>query len=196
MKNSLFTTVFFSEILKGMALTFKTLFVRPVTRRYPLVKPVVAAGFRGLHALAKDDNGRMKCVGCGLCGAYCPSQCIHIYTEEGEDNQKIVERYEIDVLRCIFCGFCVEACPFGAISLSEHYEYSNYTREPFYMTKEKLLDNWDKYFPGEKGARYYREFWRPMAEDFKGHEGQAMFDKIACKDKNKSACCAKSGGKE
>lgn len=178
MKAPLIKTVFFTEILKGLSLTFRTLFKSPVTRRYPMVKPPVAPGFRGLHALAKDENGKMKCVGCGLCGAYCPSQCIHIYTAEGDDNKKIVERYEIDILRCIFCGFCVEACPFGAISLSEHYEYSNYKRESFYMKKENLLQNWDNYFAGEKGARYYREFWRPLAEDFHGHEGQASFSKI------------------
>ncbi|MHB8881483.1 MAG: NADH-quinone oxidoreductase subunit NuoI [Thermodesulfovibrionales bacterium] len=183
MKNSLMKTVFFTEILSGLALTFRTLFKSPVTRRYPKVKPVVAAGYRGLHALAKDEDGKMKCVGCGLCGAYCPSQCIHIYTAEGEDNKKIVERYEVDVLRCIFCGFCVEACPFGAISLSEHYEYADYTKGSFYMTKEKLLENWDKYFAGEKGKRYYREFWRPRAEDFQGHDDQAMFSKIKGKVK-------------
>lgn len=183
MKTPLIKTIFFTEILKGLALTFRTLFKAPVTRRYPLVKPKVAPGFRGLHALAKDETGKMKCVGCGLCGAYCPSQCIHIYTAEGDDNKKIVERYEVDILRCIFCGFCVEACPFGAISLSEHYEYSNYSRDVFYMTKEKLLANWDKYFEGEKGRRYYREFWRPLSEDFRAHDGQAMFSKMKVRGK-------------
>ena len=114
MKNSLIKIMFFTEILKGMAITFRTLFKPAVTRRYPLVKVPAQPGFRGLHALAKDNTGRMKCVGCGLCGAYCPSQCIHIHTTEGDDHNKIVERYEVDVVRCIFCGFCVEACPFGA----------------------------------------------------------------------------------
>jgi NADH-quinone oxidoreductase subunit I len=179
----LIKTIFFVEIAKGMALTFKTLFTKPVTRRYPLVKRPVQPGFRGLHALAKNEEGKLKCVGCGLCGAYCPSQCIHIYTTEGEDHNKVVDRYEIEVLRCVYCGFCVEACPFGAISLSEHYEYSGYTREEFYMTKEKLLDNWDKYFTAEKGERYYRDFWRPKSEDFIAHEGQAMFNKVKVKDK-------------
>jgi NADH-quinone oxidoreductase subunit I len=183
MKNSVIRDLFFTEILKGMALTFKTLFKPAVTRRYPLVKVPAQPGFRGLHALAKDNTGRMKCVGCGLCGAYCPSQCIHIYTTEGEDHAKVVERYEIDVLRCIFCGFCVEACPFGAITLSEHYEYAGYTKDEFYMTKEKLLVNWDKYLEGEKGKRYFREFWRPQSDDFKGNPGQAMFSKIKRKEK-------------
>jgi NADH-quinone oxidoreductase subunit I len=183
MKNSLLKIILFPEILKGMALTFRTLFKPPVTRRYPLVKVPAAPGFRGLHALAKDNTGRMKCVGCGLCGAYCPSQCIHIYTTEGEDHNKVVERYEIDIARCIFCGFCVEACPFGAITLSEHYEYSNYQRGAFYMTREKLLENWDKYFGGEKGARYFKDFWRPLTEDIRGNPEQAMFGKIKRKEK-------------
>ncbi|MBI5639870.1 MAG: NADH-quinone oxidoreductase subunit NuoI [Nitrospirae bacterium] len=176
-------TIFFTEIIKGMALTLRTLFTPPVTRRYPKVKRPVKPGFRGLHALAKNEEGKMKCVGCGLCGAYCPSQCIYIYTSEGEDHKKIVDRYEIEVLRCVYCGFCVEACPFGAITLSEHYEYSDYSREPLYMTKDKLLANWDRYFAGEKGLRYFRDFWRPKAENFSAYEGQAMFDKVKARRK-------------
>lgn len=173
-------TIFFAELLKGMSFTLKTLlFTPPVTRRYPQkVRVLSQPGFRGLHALAKDEEGKMKCVGCGLCGAYCPSQCIYIYTSEGEDHNKVVDRYEIETPRCIYCGFCVDACPFGAITLSEHYEYSNYSRDALYMTKEMLLENWDKYFAGEKGKRYFQNFWRPKTEDFTGYEGQATFETI------------------
>jgi NADH-quinone oxidoreductase subunit I len=180
----LIRSIFFVEIIKGLAFTLKTLlFTKPVTRRYPKVKVPALPGFRGLHALAKNEEGKLKCVGCGLCGAYCPSKCIHIYTSEGEDHNKVVDRYEIDILRCIFCGFCVEACPFGAITLSEHYEYSNYHREDFYMTKDKLLGNWDKYFAGPKGERYFRDFWQPKSGNFTGGEGQAMFSKVKVKEK-------------
>jgi NADH-quinone oxidoreductase subunit I len=174
--------IFFVEIMKGLALTFKTLFTPPVTRRYPKEKRPVSPGFRGLHALAKNEEGKMKCVGCGLCGAYCPSKCIYIYTTEGEDHTKVVDRYEIEVLRCIFCGFCVEACPFGAITLSEHYEYSDYDREPFYMTKDKLLANWDKYFAGPKGQRYFRDFWKPRLTEFTPPEDQACFKNVKIND--------------
>ncbi len=176
-------TVFFVEILKGLGVTFRTLFTPPVTRRYPKVKVPAKPGFRGLHALAKNADGKLKCVGCGLCGAYCPSKCIYIYTVEGEDHNKVVDRYEIDVLRCIFCGFCVEACPFGAITLSEHYEYSNSSRQAFYMTKDKLLENWDKYFAGPKGERYFRDFWQPKSGNFTGREDQAMFSRVKLKEK-------------
>lgn len=185
MKKEVFLkTISFIDLIKGMAFTLKTFFfTKPVTRRYPnKVKIYAQPGFRGLHALAKDEDGRMKCVGCGLCGAYCPSQCIHIYTTEGEDHKKVVDRYEVDVLRCIFCGFCVEACPFGAITLTEHYEYAAYKKEDFLMTKEKLLDNWDKYMSGENGRRYFLDFWRPKSEDFTGYKGQAMFSKTKPKE--------------
>lgn len=160
--------IFFIEILKGMALTLRHLFSRSVTRQYPDEIRKAQPGFRGLHALAKYKTGAIKCVGCGLCAAYCPSQCIHIYTSEGIDNKKNVDRYEIDILRCVFCGFCVEACPYGAIVMTEHYEYSSYRREDFYHTKEMLLDNWDKFMGERKGDNYFRNFWRPLSSDFEG----------------------------
>jgi NADH-quinone oxidoreductase subunit I len=159
--------VFFVEIIKGLALTLQHMFSPAVTRQYPAEKREPFPGSRGLHALVRNaETGAEKCVGCGLCAAMCPSQCIYIYTSEGEDHNKIVDRYEIDVLRCVFCAFCVEACPYGAVVLTEHFEYSDYSRAPFYYTKEKLLENWDKYMAGEKGKTYFEKFWRPKSEDF------------------------------
>lgn len=163
------------EILKGMALTLKTLFTKAVTRQYPEEPRPAKPGFRGLHALAKDREGNMKCVGCGLCAAVCPSQCIKIFTAEGLDHEKVVERYEIDTLKCLFCALCVEACPYGAIVLTEHYEYSDYNKESFYMTKERLLENWDRYMGYEKGEEYFKRFWKPMSSDFTTPEDQAVF---------------------
>jgi NADH-quinone oxidoreductase subunit I len=162
-------TITFIEIFKGMALTLKTMLTPAVTIQYPKERRKIAPGFRGQHALAKEA-GRQKCVGCGLCAAICPSQCIKITRAKGK-----VEKYEIELLRCIYCGFCVEACPYGAISLTENYEYSSYNKDDLYMTKEKLLSNWDKYMPGNKGEVYYRKFWRPFSEDFGTPPGQASF---------------------
>jgi len=51
------------------------------------------------------------------------------------------------------------------------------------MTKDKLLANWDKYFAGPKGERYFRDFWRPKTTDFTGSEDQAMFHKVKKKGK-------------
>ncbi len=174
-----FRTIFFIEIIQGLSLTLSRLFSHAVTRRYPKVKRPAKPGFRGLHALVRDpDTGKAKCVGCCLCAAICPSKCIYIYTDDGPDHRKIVERYEIEVLRCVYCALCVEACPFGAVVLTEHYEYSDYSRDAIYMTKEKLLSNWDRYMEGQKGAEYFKRFWRPMPEDFVAHKDQAVFRKM------------------
>lgn len=158
--------VFLIEILQGLALTFRHMVTPAVTRQYPEEKREPFPGSRGLHALVRDEaTGKEKCVGCGLCAAMCPSQCIHIYTTEGDDHKKVVERYEVDTLRCIFCAFCVEACPYGAIALTEHFEYSDYSRKAFYYTKDRLLGNWDRHMSGAKGREYFEKFWRPKTED-------------------------------
>lgn len=167
--------VFLIEILKGMALTFRMMLSPAVTRQYPEEKRPAFPGFRGLHALVRKEDGSARCVGCGLCAAICPSRCIDVYTSEAADHTKVVDRYEIEVLRCVYCGFCVEACPFGAVVLTEHFEYSDYSREALFMDKDKLLANWDKYMAGKKGVEYFKHFWRPLSEDFKAHDDQPVF---------------------
>ncbi len=159
----------FIEILKGMALTLRHMFTRAVTIQYPKERRPIAPGFRGQHALAKNQ-GQTKCVGCGLCATICPSQCISIARAKGE-----VQKYEIDILRCIYCGFCVEACPYGAVVLTENYEYSAYRKEDLIFKKDRLLESYDKYMPGSKGDEYFRKFWRPMSEDFVTPPHQSKF---------------------
>lgn len=159
--------ILFLEILMGLALTLKHLFLPPVTRQYPEEKREPFAGVRGLHALTRDEEtGDAKCVGCGLCAAMCPSKCIYIYTSEDEEHNKVVDRYEVDTLRCIYCAFCVEACPYGAVVLTPHFEYSGYSRQEFYYTKERLLHNWDTYMSGPRGREYFEEYWVPNSSHF------------------------------
>jgi len=162
--------IFFIEILKGMALTLSRLFSHAVTIQYPKERRPIAPGFRGQHALAKNPQGESKCVGCGLCSIVCPSQCIYVHREKGK-----VSGYEIDVLRCIFCGFCMEVCPYGAVVLTENYEFSGYKKEDIYLNREKLLSNWNKYMAGKKGEEYFKKFWRPLSDDFGTPSGQAVW---------------------
>jgi 2-oxoacid:acceptor oxidoreductase delta subunit (pyruvate/2-ketoisovalerate family) len=46
-----------------------------------------------------------KCNACGLCGIFCPDDCID---ETG-----------IDYIYCKGCGICAEECPRNAIELME-----------------------------------------------------------------------------
>ena len=160
----------FIEILKGMALTLKFMFTHAVTVQYPKEKRVIAPGFRGQHALAKNQAGKAKCTGCGLCATVCPSQCIKVTRADGR-----VANYELEILRCIYCGFCMEVCPYGAIVLTESYEYSVYKKEELLLNKDRLLTNWDKHMPGNKGEVYFKKFWRPQSEDFGTPPNQALF---------------------
>lgn len=128
--------------MKGLALTLKR-FLNPrtcVTVQYPEERPKLASRFRGLPELQIDNDGREKCVACGLCARVCPSQCIIVEGAEDEATHKRYPKvYELDAFRCIFCGFCEEACPVRAIILRDTFELSTYQNKEVF-DKEKLLE--------------------------------------------------------
>ncbi len=152
------------EILKGLNLTLKKLlFAKPVTiEYYDKVRPVPASGFRGRHALVRDEKtGDTLCVACMRCVRVCPSKCISIeYETDPATKRRKIKKYEIDVLRCVFCGYCEEVCPVNAIVLTEWYEYVGHTREDLLFDKEKLLKNWDEFIATQKRP-YLNPFWKP-----------------------------------
>ena len=86
-----------------------------------------------------------KCVGCSLCAAACPADCIRVVAAENTPENRVSagERYaavyEINLARCIFCGYCEVACPFDAITMGHDYELSDYDRDDLIFTKEMLL---------------------------------------------------------
>lgn len=159
--------VFLIEIVKGMALTLRTMFSHAVTRQYPEEKRDVFAGFRGRHAFVRNpDTGREKCIVCLKCSVICPSQCIYI-SYKTIDGKRILTSYEIDALRCIFCGYCVEVCPVCALVLTEFYEYSDYNKGNFFFDRERLLKNWDEFISTLKVDEYFNKFWRPPGINIK-----------------------------
>jgi NADH-quinone oxidoreductase subunit I len=101
--------------------------------------------FRGRHRLHVHENGLEKCVGCSLCAAACPSDCIRVVAAENTPQNRVSagERYariyEINMSRCIFCGYCELACPFDAITLGNEFEISEYSRDDLIYTKDMLL---------------------------------------------------------
>ncbi len=136
----------FRETGRGLKTTLMQLLRGPVTVQYPEEKTPVFPRFRGRHKLHKfEDTGLEKCVGCSLCAAACPADCIRVVAAENEPENQVSagERYaavyEINLARCIFCGYCEIACPFDAITMGHDYELSDYTRNDLIFTKEMLL---------------------------------------------------------
>ena len=131
--------------LKGFAVTFRQLFRKPITEQYPEYKRPVYPRFRGRHRLHTFENGLEKCVGCSLCAAACPADCIRVVPAENTPEHRVSagERYariyEINLSRCIFCGYCEVACPFDAITMGHDFELSDYNRSDLIVTQEMLL---------------------------------------------------------
>ena len=133
------------EMFKGLFLTLKHFFMPKVTIQFPEEKTPQSPRFRGLHALRRYPNGEERCIACKLCEAVCPAQAITIESAEREDGSRKTTRYDIDMMKCIYCGLCEEACPVDAIVQGPNFEFSTETREELYYTKEKLLDNGDRW---------------------------------------------------
>ena len=159
----------FGETLRGLKTTFGRMLEKPVTVEYPEEKTPVYPRFRGRHKLHRFEDtphdgahpegtrqageagsdsahtGLEKCVGCSLCAAACPADCIRVVAAENTPEHRVsageryAEVYEINLSRCIFCGYCEIACPFDAITMGHDYELSDYTREDLIFTKEMLL---------------------------------------------------------
>jgi NADH-quinone oxidoreductase subunit I len=136
----------FGETLRGLRTTLGRWVEGPHTYQYPEEKTPVYPRFRGRHKLHRfEDSGLEKCVGCSLCAAACPADCIRVVAAENTPENRVSagERYaavyEINMSRCIFCGYCEVACPFDAITMGHDYELSDYNRSDLIFTKEMLL---------------------------------------------------------
>src|SRR6266852_213081 len=135
-----------ATLVKGFIVTLRNLWRKPITENYPHEPVHFQARYRGIHVLHRDENGLEKCVGCFLCAAACPANCIYIEAAENTDATRISagERYasvyNIDYSRCIFCGYCVEACPTDAITHGHGFELATYDINSLVYRKEQLLE--------------------------------------------------------
>jgi NADH-quinone oxidoreductase subunit I len=131
------TSAHFFRNLAGFMSGKRTAFVV----QYPEERVDFADAFRGQPVLVQLDDGKPKCVACGLCEFACPTDCITIVPGELVDAG--IERYplefDIDMSRCMFCGLCEEACPEEAIVMSREVELGAFTRDDMLYRKEQLL---------------------------------------------------------
>lgn len=133
------------EIIVGMGMTLRAFFSRKYTLDYPNEKGAISPRFRGEHALRRYANGEERCIACKLCEAVCPAQAITIEAAPRPDGSRRTTRYDIDMTKCIYCGLCQEACPVDAIVEGPNFEFSTYSREELFYSKDKLLANGDRW---------------------------------------------------
>ena len=136
-----------SELVSGLTLTLKYFFKKKATLNYPYERGPLSPRFKGEHALRRYPNGEERCIACKLCEAVCPAQAITIEAEPREDGSRRTTRYDIDMTKCIYCGLCEEACPVDAIVEGPNMEFAAETRAELIYSKEKLLDNGDRWEP-------------------------------------------------
>ncbi len=139
--------MYLPAIATGMAITFKHLFKKKATIRYPEQKREFAPVYRGWHVLKRDEAGAERCTACGLCAVACPAEAITMTAAErkkGEETlfreEKYAAVYEINMLRCIFCGLCEEACPKEAIFLTDRIVDVYDNRGSFVYGKSMLVE--------------------------------------------------------
>ena len=124
-----------SSLVKGMAVTGKELVTPKVTECYPENRATlkIADRFRAELTLKYDENGRHKCIGCGICQMNCPNGTIQLTTKmvdlpDGK-KKRMLDTYLYDLGSCTFCMLCVTTCPQDALEFTNDFEQAVFTRD-------------------------------------------------------------------
>ncbi|MCC5877303.1 MAG: NADH-quinone oxidoreductase subunit I [Candidatus Sumerlaeia bacterium] len=131
----------FRSLLKGMGVTIRHFFRKPVTVEYPRERAVVSKVQRNAIVLIeKDDIGSHNCIACLQCEKICPSNCISI-TGSRKDGLafKRPDTFDLNFALCSECGLCLDVCPTDTLGYSKQYDKAGYSREDFFYD---LLDQW------------------------------------------------------
>lgn len=135
------------SILKGLKVTIRRFFSRPITVRYPDERFDYPRGIRGIPSLkVNPDTGDLNCTACGLCARACPVGVIEVEAVVGPDGKKkqYPARYNLDYTRCLVCNLCVEACPFDSLEMSDMTELSRWRSEHLVFDRDELAEIWKR----------------------------------------------------
>jgi NADH-quinone oxidoreductase chain I len=124
-------------IVKGLAVTIKHLFRRPVTLQYPEQKLNTSKRIRGNELIWNS----VKCTVCTTCAKTCPQGAIKMVTavDPANPNKPVMAKIEVDTGYCIMCGLCVESCPYNALFMGYAYERAKYRRQELVQANDQLL---------------------------------------------------------
>lgn len=112
------------SLIKGLFVTLKNLFSKPVTVQYPTQKLQMTERYRGLVDLRTE-----KCIKCYLCVKICPTRCLSLSHKEDAAKKKEFEYFKYNMELCCFCGMCDQVCPTQAIYMNKIYEIAVYDRD-------------------------------------------------------------------
>ena len=132
--------LYLPEIFKGLGYSASKMRLESYAFEYPEEQWYPPDTYRGRPVLVAEE-GRPRCVACGLCARSCPPLAISMQAHEVTDDIKEREPawFEINMLRCIFCGFCEEVCPEEAIVMSKEYDMTFQHRDEAHFGLDKLL---------------------------------------------------------
>lgn len=114
--------------MKMMIQVLKSLIKKPFTRLYPKVRIEVEEYYKG-----RLNHDPKKCIYCGLCAKYCPSNAIKV------DVKNRVWSFNLG--KCLFCGQCEEVCHTmpkrDAIKLTKEYELASINKKDFKIVHKR-----------------------------------------------------------
>ena len=152
-----------ASLLKGMQVTGKEFVTPKITEKYPEDRATVHVPerFRAILQLKYDDEGRHKCIACGICERNCPNGTISLTTKmvetpDGKKKRKL-DRYSYDLGSCTFCQLCVTSCPQNALEFSYDFEQAVFTRSKLVKTLNYLPEKEDPAPTPEELARMAAE---------------------------------------
>ena len=124
-----------ASLVKGMQITGKEFITPKITEKYPEDRETVKVPerFHAVLTLKYDEEGRHKCIACGICQRNCPNDTITITSKmvdmpDGKKKRKL-DKYVYDLGSCTFCQLCVTTCPQDALEFSNDFEQAVFTRE-------------------------------------------------------------------
>ena len=93
--------LYIPEIIKGMALTLRSMFRQNVTLQYPEARFEPPASYRGRPVLVQEKNGVERCVACGLCARVCPALAIEVQAAETDlEKERYPQKFPVRHLLC------------------------------------------------------------------------------------------------